>query len=171
MAHSNQLSEAERDFIEELGTRYDSRGLRRLQGLIIGILLTQEGPVSLDNMTDILGRSKGPMSISVRRLDDMGLVRKVEGPNNRRDYYAPHPNIFFNSFEQLNMSRVRKSRDLARRFLARIEAREEEGGGKTAESLRHMDAFYDLLESFLEDFAERWAEARQERFETDGATS
>lgn len=39
------------------------------------------------------------------------------------------------------------------------------------ESLRHMGALYDLLESFLKDFAERWAEAGQERFEMDGAIS
>lgn len=138
---------------------YESRGLRRLQGLIVGTLLTREDPVSLDDMVEILGRSKGPISVSVRRLDDMDLVRKVGGPNSRRNYYVSHPNVFFNSFAELNMSAVRKRRDLAKRFLARIEAEE---AGKTLESLRHMKAFYDLLESFLEDFAERWWEVRPE---------
>lgn len=159
--HSNQLSPVERNLIEEFGTTYESRGLRRLEGLIVGTLLTREDPVSLDDMVEILGRSKGPISVSVRRLDDMDLVRKVEGPNSRRNYYVSHPNVFFNSFAELNMSAVRKRRDLAKRFLARIEA-EEEGTGKTLESLRHMKAFYDLLESFLEDFAERWWEAGPE---------
>jgi DNA-binding transcriptional regulator GbsR (MarR family) len=107
-------------------------------------------------MVEILGRSKGPISITVRRLDEMDLVRKVEGPNKRRSYYASHSNVFFNSFAKPNRSMVRKRRDLARRFLTRIEGE----NGKTLESLRHMEAFYDLLESFLEDFAERWWEVK-----------
>ena len=169
MAHSNQLSETERDFIEELGNGYESRGLRRLQGLILGTLLTQGDPVSLDKLTEVLGRTKGPISISVRRLEDLGLARKVEGPNNRRNYYASHPNVFFKSFAQLKLPTVRKNKDLAERLLARIAAGEE-SSEQTTKSLRHMEAFYSLLESFLEDFAERWSEVRQERFETDEAT-
>lgn len=158
MAHSSRLSQVERDLIEEFATRYESRDFRRLQGLIVGTLLTQEDPVCLDDMVEILGRSKGPISVSVRRLDEMDLVRKVEGPNKRRNYYASHPNVFFNSFAKPNRSMVRKRQDLARRFLTRIEGE----NGKTLESLRHMQAFYDLLGSFLEDFAERWWEVKSQ---------
>lgn len=167
MSHSKALSSVERDLVEEFGNIYESYGLRRLQGLIVGLLLTKDEPVSLDDMVEILDRSKGPISISVRRLDDMDLVRKVEGPNNRRNYYASHPDIFFNNFK-FNMATVRKNRDLAERFLARIEA-EEEGSEKTVESLRHMEAFYDLMVSFFEDFAETWREVKQDRLETETA--
>lgn len=163
MSDSKAPSPVEKELIEEFGNIYESYGLRRLQGLIVGLLLTKGEPVSLDDMVEILDRSKGPISISVRRLDDMDLVRKVEGPNNRRNYYASHPDIFFNNFK-VNMATVRENKALAERFLARIEAREE-GTEKTRKSLKHMEVFYDLLDSFFEDFAERWQEVKQERLE------
>jgi DNA-binding transcriptional regulator GbsR (MarR family) len=162
-------SPVERELIEEFGNIYESYGLRRLQGLIVGLLLTKSEPVSLDDMVDILDRSKGPISISVRRLDDMDLVRKVEGPNNRRNYYASHPDIFFNNFK-FNMATVRENRSLAERFLARIEA-EGKGSEKTKDSLKHMEVFYDLMEDFFEDFAQRWWEVKQERLESEQAGS
>lgn len=167
MSHPKEPSPVEQELIEEFGNIYESYGLRRLQGLIVGLLLTQDEPVSLDDMVEILDRSKGPISISVRRLDDMDLVRKVEGPNNRRNYYASHPDIFYNNFK-FNMATVRKNRSIAERFLARIEAEGEDGGGKTVESLEHMKVFYDLMEDLFEDFAEKWWKVKQERLEADG---
>lgn len=163
MSHSKAPSPIEKELIEEFGNIYESYGLRRLQGLIVGLLLTRSEPVSLDDMVEILDRSKGPISISVRRLDDMDLVRKVEGPNNRRNYYASHPDIFFNNFKS-NMATVRENRALAERFLSRIDTRGDETE-KTRESLEHMRVFYELLESFFEDFAERWWEVKQERLQ------
>jgi DNA-binding transcriptional regulator GbsR (MarR family) len=168
MSNSKAPSPAEQELIEEFGNIYESYGLRRLQGLIVGLLLTRSEPVSLDDMVEILDRSKGPISISVRRLDDFDLVRKVEGPNNRRNYYTSHPDIFFNNFK-FNMKTVRENRALAERFLARINPKGEETE-KTKESLEHMKAFYELMESFFEDFAKRWHEVKQERLE-DGTSS
>jgi DNA-binding transcriptional regulator GbsR (MarR family) len=167
MSKSKAPSPVEKELIEEFGNIYESYGLRRLQGLIVGLLLTKSEPVSLDDMVEILDRSKGPISISVRRLDDMDLVRKVEGPNNRRNYYASHPDIFFNNFKS-DMATVRENRSLAKRFLARIEA-EGKGTEKTRESLKHMEVFYDLLESFFEAFAERWPQIKQKHLEGDWA--
>lgn len=168
MSDSKAPSPVEKELIEEFGNIYESYGLRRLQGLIVGLLLTKGTPVSLDDMVEILDRSKGPISISVRRLDDMDLVRKVEGPNNRRNYYASHPDIFFNNFK-FNMATVQENRALAERFLSRIEARDE-GTEKTRESLEHMAAFYDLMESYFEDFAEHWQEVKRERLEKDASS-
>lgn len=166
MSDSKALSRVERDLVEEFGNIYESYGLRRLQGLIVGLLLTKDDPVSLDDMVEILDRSKGPISISVRRLDEMDLVRKVEGPNNRRNYYASHPDIFFNNFK-FNMATVRKNRELAKRFLARVDPEEGDESEKTVESLEHMKVFYRLMESFFEDFTEKWREVKQERLETE----
>lgn len=159
MNHPKAPSSAERELIEEFGNIYEAYGLRRLQGLIVGLLLTTEEPVSLDDMVEILDRSKGPISISVRRLDEMDLVRKVEGPNNRRNYYASHPDIFYNNFK-FNMATVRKNRDVAERFLGRLDANQE-GSEKTARSLKHMKAFYELMESYFDEFGQAWREEKQ----------
>jgi DNA-binding transcriptional regulator GbsR (MarR family) len=162
MSHPKQPTPIEQDLIEEFGNIYEAHGIKRLQGLIVGLLLTQDEPVSLDDMVDILGHSKGPISIAVRRLADIGLARKVNGPINRRNYYAAHPDIFYNNF-RFNMATVRKNRSLAERFLNRVEAEGASGREETMKNLEHMHAFYQLMESFYQDFSKRWQEVKRER--------
>lgn len=106
-------------------------------------------------MVEHLGHSKGPISVAVRRLANIGLVRKVNGPVNRRNYYAAHPDIFYNNFK-FNMATVRKNRSLAENFLARLKAEGVDGSEETVENLEHMRAFYRLMEDFYQDFSERW---------------
>jgi DNA-binding transcriptional regulator GbsR (MarR family) len=159
-----QPSPVEEELIEEFGNLYESYGLKRLQGLIVGLLLTQTDPVSLDDMVELLNHSKGPISISVRRLADIGLVRKVNGPVNRRNYYAAHPDLFYNNFK-FNMATVRKNRTLAERFLQRMRAEGHDDREETIENLEHMHAFYELMESFYQDFSKQWKAAKRKRLE------
>ena len=164
MSESRSLSSAERDLIDEFGNIYESYGLKRLQGLIVGLLLTQEEPVSLDDMVELLGHSKGPISIAVRRIDDIGLARKVNGPVNRRNYYTAHPDLFLNNFK-FNMATVRKNRELSERFLSRLRAEGPAGREETIRNLEHMQAFYELMESFYQDFSDKWTDIKRERIE------
>ena len=164
MSQSRPPSPVEHELIEEFGNVYESYGLKRLEGLIVGLLLTQTEPVSLDDMVEHLGHSKGPISVAVRRLANIGLVRKVNGPVNRRNYYAAHPDIFYNNFK-FNMATVRKNRSLAENFLTRLKAEDVDGSEETVENLEHMRAFYRLMEDFYQDFSERWEQVKRERLE------
>ncbi|WP_022834355.1 GbsR/MarR family transcriptional regulator [Salisaeta longa] len=162
MSDAAPLTATEQELIEEFGNIYESYGLKRLQGLIVGLLLTQDDPASLDDMVALLNHSKGPISIAVRRLADIGLVRKVNGPINRRNYYAAHPDIFYNNFK-FNMATVRKNRALAERLLNRIAAEGRAHQSATADNLEHMLRFYQLMESFYQDFSDEWAKVKAER--------
>lgn len=155
-------SPVEEELIEEFGNLYESYGFKRLQGLIVGLLLTQPDPISLDDMVELLNHSKGPISIAVRRLADIGLARKVNGPVNRRNYYVAHSDLFYNNFT-FNMATVRKNREIAHRFLMRMQAEGHDDREETIENLEHMQVFYELMESFYEDFSERWKAVKQER--------
>jgi DNA-binding transcriptional regulator GbsR (MarR family) len=171
----NQPSATEEDLIQEFGNLYETYGLKRLEGLIVGLLLTQEEPVSLDDMVQLLNHSKGPISVAVRRLADIGLIKKVNGPVNRRNYYAAHPDIFYNNF-QFNMATVRKNREIAERFLDRIKEDGGNGQEKTVENLKHMRLFYRHMEAFYQDFSEKWKEVKRrylsgEATADDGASS
>ncbi len=140
----------EQELIEEFGNLY------------VGAVWRQTQPVGLAGMVTLLDHSKGPISVSVRRLADIGLVRKVNGPVNRRNYYAAHPDIFYNNFK-FNMATVRKNRALAERFLTRLEAEDAEHCDGTLENLEHMRAFYRLMESFYRDFSRQWERVKQQR--------
>jgi DNA-binding transcriptional regulator GbsR (MarR family) len=155
-----QPTATEEELIQEFGNLYETYGLKRLEGLIVGLLLTQDEPVSLDDMVDLLNHSKGPISVAVRRLDDIGLIKKVAGPVNRRNYYAAHPDLFYNNFK-FNMETVRKNREIAERFLERIAEEGEEGRDETVENLKHMRLFYRHMENFYQDFSEKWKQVKR----------
>ncbi len=160
MSASRTLSPIEQELSEAFGNVYESYGFKRLQGLIVGMLLTRREPTSLDDMVALLGHSKGPISTSVRRLADVGVIRKVNGPVNRRHYYAAHPDLFFNNFK-FNMETVRKNRALAEHFISRVGKDGALHPDYLRDNLEHMRTFYTLMESFYQNFADEWNNARQ----------
>jgi HTH-type transcriptional regulator, glycine betaine synthesis regulator len=153
------LTKLQQDLVEEFGRIYEAYGLKRLTGLIVGLLLNQREPVSLDDIVEHLNRSKGPISQAVRELADAGLIRKVNGPENRRDYYEAHPDIFYNNFK-FNMATVRKNRRTAEQFLREMKESDEVAHQGSIGNLEHMMAFYSLMEAFYERFSVEWEQQR-----------
>ena len=155
---SAALDQLRGSLIEEFGNIYENYGLARLKGLIVGLVLAHEEPLSLDDMAEKLGRSKGPISQTVRELALAGLVRKVDGEHVRRDYYVADPALFYNNFRR-NMRTVVKNRTTAEFFLAELEGLDE---GETLRiRFEHMRAFYALMEEFYGRFSEEWKEAKR----------
>ncbi|MEM8599869.1 MAG: transcriptional regulator [Bacteroidota bacterium] len=153
------LTPLQQDLVAEFGNIYEGYGLNRLKGLILGLLMTQDAPVSLDDMKDLLGRSKGALSGAVRELVPIGLIRKVDGPNTRRDYYVLDGEVFLNNFK-FNMATVRKNRRTAEQFAKEMESEDAQTYAGTLDRLEQMEAFYRLMETFYEDFAARWQAER-----------
>src|SRR2546427_7693644 len=56
-------------------------------GKIYAVLYLSPGPLSLDEIAQRVGTSKGNASVQVRELLDLGMVRKVWVRRSRRDYY------------------------------------------------------------------------------------
>lgn len=160
----NAPVQLQREFVEAFGNLYAAYGWKRLDGLIIGLLLARAETLCLDEICEDLGRSKGPISESVRQLAERGLLRKVAGRENRRDYYAIEPDVFFHN-HQLNMQAVRKNRTIAETYLS--QEAEAEGLDGMRRNLRVMHAFYTLMESFYSDFAVRWNAEKQRLEEMD----
>jgi DNA-binding transcriptional regulator GbsR (MarR family) len=153
---AKNLSPLENDLIVEFGNIYEVYGFQRIKGLIVGLLLTQSEPLSLDDIVNMLNRSKGPISGAIRELATVGVVRKAEGEDNRKDYYTTHPDLFFNNF-MFNMSTVRKNRRTAEQFLEDFSATEGEVNARLLGHLEQMRAFYTLMESFYKNFSIEWA--------------
>ncbi len=147
------LAPVQRDFIEAFGNLYASYGWKRLDGLILGLLLARAETLSLDDICADLDRSKGPISETVRHLSDQGLIHKVGGEEHRRNYYAVDPDVFFHNHLR-NMQTVRKNRAIAEQYLQMTA--ESEGLDGMREHLRTMHSFYTLMESFFSAFSARW---------------
>jgi DNA-binding transcriptional regulator GbsR (MarR family) len=157
---TEEAAELQREFVEAFGNLYAAYGWKRLDGLIIGLLMARAETLSLDDICDALGRSKGPISESVRQLAEKGLIRKMPGRENRKAYYASDPDMFYHNHLR-NMEVVRKNRLMAEQYLSRCGEAETATG--MCENLRSMHIFYTLMESFYSDFAIRWSEEKARR--------
>jgi len=153
------LTDLERELITEIGSIYEAHGFKRVTGLIIGLLMTRDEPLCLDDITTLLGRSKGPISNAARELAALQIVRRVDGEENRRDYYALHPEVFFVNFKN-NMNTVQKNRTLAERFLLAFDPETSSNSQAARRRLQEMKRFYTLMEEFYEGFAALWEATR-----------
>lgn len=155
-----RLSPLQSDLIERFGDIYESYGLQRLKGLLVGLLLTQDAPLSLDDMVELLGRSKGPISTTVRELSQVGLIHPVDGPVSRRDYYTAADDVFYINFK-FNMETVRRNLQTSQTFLERMEAQPSQADPVTRRNLELMRHFYQLMFEFYQEFGRQWELVKQ----------
>lgn len=79
-------------FVEKIGTFFETQHLPRIAGMILGWLLICDPPVqSAKAIGESLGISKGSVSTTMRLLSEMGMVEKVGQVGIRGDFYRIHP--------------------------------------------------------------------------------
>ena len=82
-----EMDEATAGAVERIGMWWESQGLPRIAGRILGFLVLQPEAVALDDIALAIKVSKASVSTDARLLDRMGLVNRVSKPGDRRDYY------------------------------------------------------------------------------------
>ncbi len=147
------------EFIQDYGLAYQSFGLPRLMGYIVALLLHSDEPVSLDQITEDLQVSKGPVSQIMRRLREHNLVQRVWVPGSRRDYYRAEPDIFGQAFAN-HAALLGQNLDLARKYAALIAGSDEPVDPAFARRTDEMVRFYTLMEKHLSAFLAEWAADR-----------
>lgn len=75
--------------LEGLSQLADYFGFPKVMGQLYGALLLNGEPLSLDDLMDTLSISKASVSMNMRTLEHMGMVRQVwvRGKGGRRKYY------------------------------------------------------------------------------------
>lgn len=82
-----ELCPSQREMVESGGRFCQLLGLPRSVGQIFGLLYVSVHPLSLDDLSLLLGMSKASASIGTRQLHGWGAIRQVWVPGDRRDYY------------------------------------------------------------------------------------
>ncbi len=155
-----KITPSQKRFIEDFGNLYASYGFKRINGLLIGLLLSCNEPLSLGDIGKFLNRSKGLISEATRRLHSMGFIKKIDGPEPRKDYYTADETIFINVFH-FNMSTVRKNVTIAEQFLHELKNEKSQESKRWKHNLEIMDAFYQQMTTFYDGFDRSWLEARR----------
>jgi DNA-binding transcriptional regulator GbsR (MarR family) len=68
-------------------------GVGKVMAEIQALLYLSPGPLGLAEMSARLKTSRSNISLNVRALQDLGVVRKVIVPGDRKDYYTAEPDL------------------------------------------------------------------------------
>lgn len=111
--------ESLQSFVEAWGAMGSLWGINRSVARVHALLMANERPLSLDEIADELQISKGNASMSLRELRTFGVVRQVEVPGDRRDFYVTEPDVWVMFFRILG-ERKRREFDPALEAVQRL---------------------------------------------------
>ncbi|RMF57597.1 MAG: MarR family transcriptional regulator [Calditrichaeota bacterium] len=143
------------DMIQSFGHAYQAFGLNKLMGFVVALLIFSPEPMSLDEITEQLGMSKGPISQITRRLLDHKLIRRVWKPGERKHYYEIVPDIFGQAFMN-NFELIKGNTRLAKELKASVEAADDPSLEVLHHRLKEMEQFYTLMEKHFQQFLDEW---------------
>ncbi|MGH8875733.1 MAG: GbsR/MarR family transcriptional regulator [Stackebrandtia sp.] len=85
------------DYADEIGLYFESHGLPRIPGRILGWLLVCEPPhQSAEELAEALSVSRGSISMAVNSGIRSGFVVRHPVPGQRRTYYRLRPGFWLN---------------------------------------------------------------------------
>lgn len=133
--------------------------VNKMGGQIYALLFLSREPLSLDEISEILHVSKGNVSVNVRVLEELKLVKKVWVKGSRRDYYEAnreYPKKLLKGF----FDRIREGIDESMRLINRCQGQLEEaipgvkGNEEGQKDVDFMALQLSLLKSFYSAAAE-----------------
>jgi DNA-binding transcriptional regulator GbsR (MarR family) len=75
-------------FIDGMGMYFESQGIPRIGGRMLGALMIAHWPLSAEDLASILRVSRGSISTNMRMLLASGLVEKAPMPGSRTTHFA-----------------------------------------------------------------------------------
>jgi len=91
---SKNISQLKQDFTEGLSQISRFWGFPKGMGAIFAVLYISPVPLSLDEIVEQTGLTKGAISTEVRTLARMGLVHRSSKLADRKDYYEAESNFY-----------------------------------------------------------------------------
>ncbi|HSQ61773.1 MAG TPA: MarR family transcriptional regulator [Polyangiaceae bacterium] len=110
-------------------------GITRLGGQIVAALYLTEGPLSMDELSAQLGRSKSNIFSNLRALEAAGIVEKRRARGTRHDVFAlrgPYPDVIIGAYLAKLRRVIADKQELSRRALRML----GDARGREAEALR-----------------------------------
>ncbi|WP_226038022.1 GbsR/MarR family transcriptional regulator [Aquibacillus saliphilus] len=90
----NHLDEINNKVITEFSKTMEMFDLTSAEARLFSILYLKDSPMTLDQMSEELGKSKTSISTAVRNLLEMKLVDRVWKKGNRKDLYTADENLY-----------------------------------------------------------------------------
>jgi len=81
------LQQTTDNLVNALGQLAESAGFNRMIGQIYGLLYLSPVQLSLGEIAEKLGASKGSASLNTTSMERWGMIKRFNRPADRRDYY------------------------------------------------------------------------------------
>jgi DNA-binding transcriptional regulator GbsR (MarR family) len=147
-------SQIKQNFVEGLSGISQFWGFPKAMGSIFAVLYLAPSPLSLDEIVEATGLTKGAISTNVRTLARMGLIHPVSRMADRKDYYTAETD-FYKSIQAILKGRQNSEFDRAvnsvKATLQALEAGEGSFDKKERafliERLRALQDFFDAIDN------------------------
>lgn len=147
-------------FIEETGIFFESLGLTRMAGRILGFLMvTDKERVSFDELTQVLHASKSSISTNIKTLVTVKFIKPITTPGDRKTYYTLSHDI---SWSEIFNKRVHELNHLTSLFNKALNLRTNRNDSPGQWLSKAME-FYEWLESELPQLMEKWEKYQQQK--------
>ena len=149
---TTKLTQLKQEFTEGLSQISRFWGFPKGMGAIFAVLYLSPTPLSLDEIVQETGLTKGAISTEVRTLARMGLVHRSSKLADRKDYYEAEDD-FYKSIRSILKERQNSEFDRAvssvRETLAKLEAgtSNPEERAFLVERVKALQAFFDAIDS------------------------
>jgi DNA-binding transcriptional regulator GbsR (MarR family) len=151
---TTKLTQIKQDFTEGLSQISRFWGFPKGMGAIFAVLYISPSPLSLDEIVQQTGLTKGAISTEIRALARMGLVHRSSKLADRKDYYEAETD-FYKSIRAILKERQNSEFDSAVRSVRETLEKLESGSvsGDEAERrfiyerVKALQDFFDSLDS------------------------
>ena len=149
---SASLTKIKKDFTQGLSEISRFWGFPKGMGAIFGALYLSPTPLSLDEIVQETGLTKGAVSTEIRALARMGLVHRSSRLGDRKDYYEAESD-FYASIRSILKERQNSEFDRAvrsvRETLEIVETKrvDDEEWNFVYERVRALQDFFDAIDS------------------------
>ncbi|TDQ54225.1 GbsR/MarR family transcriptional regulator [Actinorugispora endophytica] len=150
------------DFIRRFADYWQSQGRPKTEGRIVGyLLLSDREAVTAEEIADGAEASRGSVSTSIRRLEELGFVRRVRVPGRRGRLVAMDDDAW-GGFLRNERDYLRCQRDLAQSALDRLPGLGPVGRSRLVNMRDYMtwlDGYHGTLLAHWEEYKARRAPA------------
>lgn len=153
------MEEARQGYVEDFGLLFERVGGSRMVGRVLGALLISDRPErTAEELAGELRASRGSISQATRTLVDLGLVRRLTRPGERRDFFRVNPDAWWETTRQ-QMASIGAFQEMAARGLQVLGSEDPDA----RRGLEEMRDFYDFWEEELTVVLRRWGEQKKRR--------
>lgn len=155
---NTELIAAREHFIQGMSRISHFWGFPKAMGAIYGAIYLSSTPISLDELVEQVGVSKGAVSTNVRTLERLGMVHKHLQIGDRKDYYTAETD-FWKIAKGILREREKQEFDLALRTVAEsmemIATADLEDSSQTEtahfyrQRMQKMKGFFDNLDNIV----------------------